>query len=1395
MTSPMTLFEVSWEVANKVGGIHTVLSSKATTAVAEYGDEYILIGPWLLSEEGEEKAPFDDDPAYADFCDSCRQMGLPVRVGRWRVAGRPRCILVEFSSLYEQRDDILARLWEDYGVDSISGEWDYVEPVLFGYAVGRVIEEWWERYLAPFHRRAIVHSHEWMTASSLLYLKKRIPAVGTVFTTHATMLGRALSSLGHSPEDGLGDETAGGLAKTHGVEAKHSLEGVAARESDVFTTVSTITAKEAELLHQRKPDPVLPNGIDLTVAGELAGSDREAVRQKLFEFASTFVGSDVSDAALLCISGRYEFHNKGIDAFLDALAICNGQAGRPIVAYVLVPAGNSGIRSEVLERVEAGVGAESEPIGITTHNLFDEDTDPVREHCARVGLDNAKDDRVKVVQVPVYLEGEDGLFDRRYESLLAAMDLSVFPSFYEPWGYTPQESLAVGVPTITSDYAGFGRWARSESITPQSGVTVLDRVGKKYEEVSEELADVLEQRIIDAQTKDWRDVCRETGARTAWSDLFENYKKAYSSASSAIQSRLIAGVPLTRRPRAESGHDDSPSSQKPRLRTFDVAPSLPEELRPLERLSRNLWWCWDCDAPTLFEELSPSAWAETAHNPVAFLRKVNPEELQAKAADADYLDRLGKVSARFTAYLEERNESFSIEDDLGSSLSARHPVAYFCAEFGMHESVPIYSGGLGILAGDHLKSASDLNIPLIGVGLFYRMGYMGQRLTSEGQQIAVDRENDPNELPIELVRDRDGQPLEVVITLPGRDLYLRAWRLHVGRVQLFLLDANTPSNREEDREITRNLYGGDHEMRIRQLIALGRGGVRLLSRLGIEPACYHMNEGHAAFSSLERVARLVRKQGLTFSAAREVVRRTTAFTTHTPVPAGHDRFSEDLVRRYFSDADEWVGVPWEKFIRLGRADSGEPDFNMTYLALSFAEYCNGVSKLHGIASRELLHPYWPGLLESEVPVTSVTNGIHLPTWVSPHIQALVGGSAPEDFSENSEKIDPAKLWAARRQLKSQLAHVARTRLERASLERNDHPDLLRKTVDGLDENALWVGFARRFAPYKRAHLLYQDLERLQKICDDEDRPLRIIVAGKAHPRDEAGQDILKGIAEHTRGDLVGRVILVEDYDIDLGRALVQGVDVWLNNPTRMLEASGTSGMKAAANGVLNLSISDGWWPEGADGENGWTIAEERVYDDPVLQDQFDAGALYALLEDELLPMYFDRDADGVPQEWMRRVIHDLKTLPVVFNTDRMVQEYFDTAYRPRAERFFALQADDLEDAKRCASEMKRIRREFRDVEIVEAGLADVSELAIGDTIEVDMKVDLGSLTIDDVAVELVIGNQHGEGDLVDHAVVPLELRSSEGSVHEFHGSFQVERSGVHGHGLRVRAGHEWVLWA
>jgi phosphorylase/glycogen(starch) synthase len=1370
------VFEVSWEVCNKVGGIYTVVSGKVPTLVERFGDDYVAVGPWLLT--GGEVAEFEPDPGFDDYAARCRERGLEVRVGRWTIPGHPRAVLVEFSRLYEIKDGILAGMWERHRVDSLRGGWDYAEPVLFGYAAGIAIELWADAFLTPRRREAAAIFHEWMTGSGLLYLRDRAPAVGTLFVTHATVLGRAIGSSGTTAVAAAGQRTPEEISREIGVPAKHSLEAATARIADVFATVSPITAEEAHTVLGRDADPILPNGLDLDVVDALRGEvPRDEVREALARVAEALLGEDPRASAFLCTSGRYEFVNKGLDVLLESLAELEREAGTGVVLFVLVPAGSAGWRTEMRQRLTGKQPADGPLRGPVTHQLVDWDGDPVQRASAALGFDNAPGRRVRIVHVPIYLDGKDEFLPHSYEAVLAAMDLSCFPSFYEPWGYTPAESIAVGVPTVTTDYAGFGRWTADSGLGPDDGIFVLPRAGRAHADAVSGLAAWLGAFLRDRPDREaLAAACRRTAERLSWDVLIEPYLEALRSAEerSAERRRERIVAPLWESRPLERG-----VVMKPRIERFDVAAELPRELLPLRHLAQNLWWSWDPDAPALFADLSPDVWRETGHNPIALLRRARADDLAERADDPAYLARIDAVVQRFETYLLAPRKT-----------PENGPIAYFCLEFGLHESLPIYSGGLGILAGDHMKAASDLGLPLVGVGLFYREGYLRQTLGPGGGQIDAPERNDPVDLPLRVVPGQDELPLEVGVRVPGGTVQLRAWELRVGRIPVYLLDADIPANREEHRRITRRLYPADRETRLLQEILLGKGGMRFLRAADQKPSVLHLNEGHAAFAPLERLSHLVRTPGLAFPEALEAVRASTAFTTHTPVPAGHDVFHEDLLRRHFSDTVDWIGASWESFLELGGA-GGAREFNMTHLACNLAGSVNGVSRRHAEVTRELLHPLWPESLVSEVPVRPVTNGVHLASWTHPDLVRLLGVAdrpiTRKDFRSRAAELGDRDLWELRISANVRLRAEIRRRLVEPG-HRGLGRGVLRRALDRLQRPALTIGFARRFAPYKRADLLFTDPERLDRLLSDDGRPGLVVIAGKAHPADGQGQDLLRRIVEISRSErFAGKVIFLEGYDLDLARELVQGVDVWLNTPTPPLEACGTSGMKAAANGVLNLSIADGWWAEVEHDHGGWTIRPRRLTGEEDLRDALDAEALLDLLEVEVFPLFYDRDPLGLPRRWLRRVREALEFLPPEFSAERMVDQYWREIYSPLVRRQSDVAMSDYQAARAAAEERRRRRAAFDGARVLAAGHTDLAELKLGDALRAWMEVRLDGLAPEDVRAELVYGGVASDADLAEPRVVALEREEGPtADAIRFEGVLSLDEVGTRGIGIRLR---------
>ena len=843
--------------------------------------------------------------------------------------------------------------------------------------------------------------------------------------------------------------------------------------------------------------------------------------------------------------------------------------------------------------------------------------------------------------------------------------------------------------------------------------------------------------------------------------------------------------------------DRSAAHQVPVVRTFDVVPSLPERLEKLRDLSYNLWWTWEPSALELFARVDRDLWDEVSHNPVRLLANVSQERLQRLSNDEGFLAHLDRIANKLEYYVKSGGWFSETHGRLAGG-----PIAYFSMEFGLHASVPIYSGGLGVLAGDHLKASSDLGAPLVAVGFYYRNGYFRQYLNSDGWQQEMYPEVAPDTLPVTAVTRDDGTPLRVHIALAGRDVAVGVWQVNVGRVTLYLLDTNLPENELEDRNLTARLYGGDDETRIRQEKILGIGGLRVLTAEGIEPSVCHMNEGHSAFLGLEWIRMLKERTGKDFDACSQAVAAGTVFTTHTPVPAGNDIFSPELVERYFANEAQELGLNWDEFLALGRIEgSGDDKFSMTVLALHLSNARNGVSALHGRVARRMWRGAWPGVPIEEVPIGSITNGIHLRTWVCGEMQALfsryLGGAWSEDSANPAswrrvERIPDTELWRAHARAREVLVTYARNRLHHQLQRRGAPKPEIEQAAEVLDPEALTIGFARRFATYKRATLLFRDTERLAKILENPERPVQILFAGKAHPQDDHGKEFIRQIIHLTReAGFQNRVVFLEDYEMELARHLVQGVDVWLNTPRRPLEASGTSGMKAVANGGLHLSVLDGWWAEGYRPDLGWAIGSGEEYRDPDYQDQVEGEALYDVLEHEVVPTFYDRGRDGIPRGWIARMKASLTHLAPEFSMDRMVKQYVDESYCRASERFVALTADDLSRAADVSAWVRQMRSAWNAVAVHEVTTDGTSPRPVGERVSVHARIALGTIKPEEVDVQLYHGRLGTDGTIADGLSAPMHLSgdADDSGAFTFIGEIPCETSGRHAFAVRVLPRH------
>lgn len=831
--------------------------------------------------------------------------------------------------------------------------------------------------------------------------------------------------------------------------------------------------------------------------------------------------------------------------------------------------------------------------------------------------------------------------------------------------------------------------------------------------------------------------------------------------------------------------------------TFNVNPSLPPRLERLRELAFNLRWSWDHETIALFRRLDSDLWQATGQNPVLMLGKIKQERLDAASRDEAFLAHMDRVCWSLDQYMMEGGW-FARAHDGGDGLR----VAYFSAEYGLAECLPIYSGGLGILAGDHLKSASDLGVPLTAVGLLYQEGYFRQRLNADGWQQEHYEDNDFFNMPVLPEKGVDGRPVKIRVQYPGRTVTARVWRVQVGRVPLYLLDTNLPENSVEDREISLRLYGGDMELRIKQEILLGIGGVTALAALGIEANVYHMNEGHSAFLALERIRRVMEEKKAPFAEARELTSAGNVFTTHTPVPAGNDRFPPELFMKYLSYYCGALGLSEKELLGLGREkaeDVSEP-FCMTVLALKLAAKRNGVSKLHGSVSRKMWRSVWPDLPEDEIPIESITNGVHFRSWISRDLADLydryLGPKWMEEPTDHwiwdlVENIPREELWRTHERRRERLVAFARRRMKMQLTRRGASAAEIRQADEVLDPEALTIGFARRFATYKRADMILRDAARLAKILGDKERPVQLIFAGKSHPRDNYGKELLRKIVHLIREpEIRKRIVFLEDYDMEVARYMVQGVDVWLNTPRRLLEASGTSGMKASANGALNLSILDGWWWEAYSPESGWKIGSEEEHEDRDYQDEVESNALYDLLEKEIVPLFYNRNSNDLPTGWITLMKSATRRLCPAFNTNRMVHEYTERFYLPCFGRWSELQGEEMARARILAHWKSLLRSAWREVRVEDVQAGNSVELNVGGELQVSAHVALGPLKPEDVSVEVYHGQLNSRGEIVEGRTARMEWKEQNGGGrHIFSGLLPCATSGRIGFAVRIVPSH------
>lgn len=824
-------------------------------------------------------------------------------------------------------------------------------------------------------------------------------------------------------------------------------------------------------------------------------------------------------------------------------------------------------------------------------------------------------------------------------------------------------------------------------------------------------------------------------------------------------------------------------SNLPQWKEVNVKSSLPKELDCLNELAHNLWWAWNYEARNLFKSLDEKLYEEVGHNPVLLLERLNYDRKEAIVKDKELMRKVHNVYKQFREYMDEEvNKS-------------RPSVAYFCMEFGLNQVLKIYSGGLGMLAGDYLKEASDSNVDLCGVGLLYRFGYFTQSLSMDGQQIAKYDAQYFNALPIERELDANGNQLVIDIPYQNYQVHALVWHVNVGRIKLYLLDTDNEMNSEYDRPITHNLYGGDNENRLKQEILLGIGGTLMLKKLGIKKDIYHCNEGHAALCNLQRLCDYI-QDGLSFNEAMELVRASSLYTVHTPVPAGHDYFEADIFVKYMGGYPEKLGISWDEFIGMGRinADDHNEKFCMSVFACNTCQEVNGVSKLHGWVSQKMFAPIWKGYYPEENHVGYVTNGVHFPTWTATEWRKLYDSYFDDNFlyDQSNERIWHAiydvpdeEIWETRMALKKKLVKYIRDKFTQQWLRNQGDPAKVMSIIQRITPNALMIGFCRRFATYKRAHLLFTDLDRLEKIVNDPDRPVLFFFSGKAHPADGAGQGLIKRIFEISRmPQFLGKIIFLEDYDMRLARRLVSGVDIWMNTPTRPLEASGTSGEKAEMNGVVNLSVLDGWWVEGYREGAGWALPQERTYQNQTYQDQLDAATIYSLFENDIIPLYFNRGRKAYSAGWVKVVKNSIATIAPHYTMKRQLDDYYEKFYNKEADRFKKLVADNYAKAKEIALWKENVAARWDAIHVVDKDETALQDVATGKPVTLSYTIDEQGLN-DAIGLELVVLSSHSEDDLQIHKVHPFEMVKQEGNLFTFKVTFEADEAGSYKCAVRM----------
>lgn len=1408
-TDTYFIFEVCWDLGDPAGATQRVLASKAQKMTKIFGDHYVLVVPHLERDDQRPACLTPDernDPWLAELIDE----GWRINAFRWDIPGRPRCLLVDFSNAYRRKKEIVAWLLSQYQVTAGEADWDFLEPVLFGYAAGRVVAAYNDA--DEENLEIVAHWHNWHVAAGLLYLKDHCPGVAQVITLHHTVLGRAIADTGENVVTALekinGDEKAQYL----GLHPPYQLEKAAVQQADFVSTPSAVTAGEILFFHDRRVSLITPNALPDDYPPERTNhhDHRTKMRETLYRVAEAMIAAPLErDRTLLLLSsGSYDYINKGLNLILDAMPHLEEhlkKGDHRVILFLMTPSRILHANRQVVNALN-GTAPLKKPKRIT-HDLYHLEDDPIQLHLNRLEIRNQPEDHIKVIFVPAELNGDDGVFNHSYTDLLPAFDLTLFPAHYQTWGFGPMESLANGVPTLSSDLSGFGNWV-SDAYPKHRFCHIMPRTTADYEQATAELAGFCALFVAASpeQRRAWSEEARKLAANFHWTLHIRNYLEAYHEA-------------MTSRDRRYHGHgrrkkEPSPlydgaamgtlvSSGPPIMKPFTVLNLLPAALRRLRELAYNLWWSWHPQAAQLFADLDLEAWHESGHNPVELLDSVPQEKLNDLAQDPVFLERLDTILEQFDAYHTQRNGPKQPE------------VAFISYQYTLHECLPLFFSSAGTFAGDYLKTAGDLDFPLVALGLAFHHGTPSQRFDLQGNFHSEFRESDFTSQPIRPLKHRDGSLFTIRIAFPGRRLTLQVWRVEIGAVSLYLLDSDHPDNSDLDRLITQHCNPPDAETRLQQCMILGIGSRLLLQELGIKPKLWHLNDCHGAFVSFSRAAQLVHNENLPFEAAMAFIRETTMMTvfhagaeeeTHQGVV-----FEEDTIRPYFNLYRHTLAVSWQQITALG-AQPGprrRGRFSLNLLGIRSAARLSAKNRSHRAQIQQKLQPLAAGFHAAELPIAQVTEAIHPTSWITPDLRDALNKTLgadwalrrPSEVPFNQVLEMPEKdLRRARLKAKARLLHEVRRHLEHTWHHRRDSPSLLTKIIGTMRDDALIIGFTHHLALSPRANLLFRDPTHLARLLNGEDRPVIVLFASHilpgTHEHDDDNESERKQAEKlvkamfhlSRREEFLGRLIFLENFDLFLNRMLVQGCDLWLNAPSHPGNYDMLSGIMAAANGALNLSVPDGWWVEADNGQNGWTIGKNLPVANRDYRDEFDSQHLYLLLEQNLIPLYFHDCLIGPSHEWLERSRRAIAQVIDNFSSHRLMREYNRRFYQDVFARRGALEQDSYEACQERARRRELYLAGWQRLAVLETSVEGLREESVCHGMDVHVEVHLRheNLPANMLRVEFVTGvRDHAGHQLSELIVHQLKLADDQGGESFWRGIYVPTRNGPKAYGIRV----------